>query len=134
MDQAAIWHGGFLRPIRVSYTVLFKLSISRKKGTRSSVTLSQALGFKGRKTRCDKLATVFGRTKCTVVVTVDIGQCITLSVHICVQHDVREAASRAGPSATADTCCIRRSAASSHEKKKQHTERATRNHVPPAGQ
>ena len=59
---------------------------------------------------------------------------MTLSVHICVQHDVREAARRAGPSATADTCCIRRSAASSHEKKKQHTERATRNHVPPTGQ
>ena len=31
------------------------------------------------------------------------GQFITLSVHHCVQHEAREAAHRAGPSATADT-------------------------------
>ena len=32
----------------------------------------------------------------------DLGQFITLSVHLCVQDDAREAAHRAGPSATAD--------------------------------
>jgi len=36
--------------------------------------------------------------------TDDHGQFITLSVHLCVQHDAREADRRAGPSATADTC------------------------------
>jgi len=40
----------------------------------------------------DKLATVVGR------------QFITLSVHICVQHDGRNAARRAGLSATAESC------------------------------
>jgi len=40
---------------------------------------------------CDKLATVVGR------------QFITLSVHLCVQHDGREAARRAGQSASAET-------------------------------
>jgi len=32
---------------------------------------------------------------------------MTLSVHLCVKHDGRDAAARrAGPSATADTCCL----------------------------
>ena len=35
--------------------------------------------------------------------TLDLGQFITLSVHVDVQHDACAAARRAGPSATADT-------------------------------
>jgi len=42
--------------------------------------------------QCDKLAMVVGR------------QFITLSVHLCVQHDVWEAAHRTGLSARAETC------------------------------
>jgi len=50
---------------------------------------------------CDQLATVVG--KLTVLATTDdLGQFITLSVHLCLQHDARVAARRAGPSATAD--------------------------------
>jgi len=41
---------------------------------------------------CDKLATIVGR------------QFIMLSVHLCVQHDVREAARRAGLSVAVETC------------------------------
>jgi len=33
-------------------------------------------------------------------------QFITLSLHLCVQHDVRCAARRAGPSATVETCRV----------------------------
>ena len=36
--------------------------------------------------------------------TDDLGQFITLSIFVCVQHDAREVARRAGPSATDDTC------------------------------
>jgi len=60
--------------------------------------------------QCDKLATVVSRTKLTTLATVDAGPMslamhfITLSVRLCVQHVAREAARRAGPSATADTC------------------------------
>jgi len=60
--------------------------------------------------QCDKLATVDGRTKLTALATVNVrcliddhGQFITLIVHVCVQHDAREAARRAGPSATASS-------------------------------
>jgi len=42
--------------------------------------------------QCDKLATFVG------------GQFITLSVHLREQHDGREAARRAGLSASAETC------------------------------
>ena len=49
--------------------------------------------------RCDELATVVGRNKLTVLVAVGLGQFITLSIQLCVQHDAREAARRAGPSA-----------------------------------
>ena len=57
----------------------------------------------------DKLATVVGRIKLTILAAVDAwSQFITLSVHLSVQHDVLEAARRAGPSATADTCCMSR--------------------------
>jgi len=42
--------------------------------------------------QCDKLATVVGR------------QFITLSVHLCVQHDGRNAARRASLYAAAETC------------------------------
>ena len=50
--------------------------------------------------------TVVSETKLTVLATVD-GQSIALSVHIDVRHDVREAARRAGPSATAVACYYR---------------------------
>jgi len=39
--------------------------------------------------------------------TDDLGQFITLSVHLCLQHDAHEAARRAGPSATADIVYFR---------------------------
>jgi len=56
-------------------------------------------------TRRDKRANVISRTyNLTVLATVDVRcQFITLSVHLCVQHDACQAARRAGPSATADT-------------------------------
>jgi len=41
---------------------------------------------------CGKLVTVIGH------------QFITLTIDICVQHNEREALSRAGPSAAAETC------------------------------
>jgi len=44
--------------------------------------------------QCDKLATVVGR------------QFITLGVHLCVQHDGRDAARGAGLSASADICDV----------------------------
>jgi len=53
-------------------------------------------------------STVVGRAKLTVLATVDVRptslamQFITLSVHLCVQHDAREAPRRSGSSATAD--------------------------------
>jgi len=49
--------------------------------------------------------TVVGRTKLTAFATV-YGQFITSTVHLCLQHNVREAARRAGPFATADTLFI----------------------------
>jgi len=52
-------------------------------------TVASVVNLGGRK--CDKLATVVGR------------QFITLSVHLCVQHDEREAARGAGLSAAAET-------------------------------
>ena len=55
-------------------------------------------------------STVVGQAKLTVLATVDVRptslamQFITLSVHLCVQHDAREAPRRSGSSATADPC------------------------------
>jgi len=49
--------------------------------------------------------TVVGCQKLTVLATVG-GQFITLSVQFCLQHDAREAARRAGPSATADRLLV----------------------------
>jgi len=40
-------------------------------------------------------------SKLTAPATLD-----ALSVHLCVQHDARETARCAGPSSTADTCCV----------------------------
>jgi len=45
--------------------------------------------------------TVVGRTKLALLATVD--EFITLAVQLCLQHDARETARRAGPSGTADT-------------------------------
>jgi len=45
-----------------------------------------------------------GRTKLTTLATVD-DKFVTLSVRLSMQHDARETAGRAGPSATADTSC-----------------------------
>ena len=60
-------------------------------------------------TQCDKLATVVGRTKLTIHLQRSafdrrplIDQFITMNDHLCVQHDARELARRAGRSATAD--------------------------------
>ena len=36
----------------------------------------------------------------------DLGQFITLSVHLCVQHDARQTGCRAGQSATADSLVV----------------------------
>ena len=45
--------------------------------------------------QCDKLATVVGRTKLTILATVDVGlttlASLSPSVHLCVQYDVRRA-------------------------------------------
>ena len=41
---------------------------------------------------------------CQLRPTEDRRQLITLSVHLCVQHDGRDLARRAGPSTTAETC------------------------------
>jgi len=46
--------------------------------------------------QCDKMATIVGRQFSR--------QFITLNVHLCVQHDVRNISRRAGLSAAADTC------------------------------
>jgi len=48
---------------------------------------------------------VLAKPQCDKLVTV-VGHQFTLSVHICVQHDGREAAHRAGLSAAAETCTL----------------------------
>ena len=60
--------------------------------------------------QCDEQqTTVVGGTKLTVYLqrsrrsTDNLGQFITLHVHLCVQHGAREAARRVDPSAAADT-------------------------------
>ena len=59
--------------------------------------------------QCDKLTTVVSRIIVDNICngrrsTDDFAKYFALSVHRCAQHDVREAARRAGPSATTDTC------------------------------
>jgi len=69
---------------------LSKLWTSRKfRNCKSTITSVVNLGGRS---AWYKLATVIGR------------QLITLSVHLCVQHDGREAVRRAGLSASAETC------------------------------
>ena len=66
---------------------------------------SIALVWQKMDAQCNKLVTVVGRTKkCDSRRSMLARQFVTLSVHLCVQHDAREAARRAGPSATAGTC------------------------------
>ena len=43
-------------------------------------------------------------TCCQLSSTDDLHHFITLRVHLCIQHNAREVARRAGPSATTDTC------------------------------
>ena len=60
--------------------------------------------------QCDKLANVVGRTKMTGLATFDRRLwtvCrIEQAILVCVQHNAREAARRAGPSVTAETCFL----------------------------
>ena len=80
--------------------------VNRRKSCQLSPTKVEA--------QCDKTNSdrrpVIGRAKLTILATVDVRpttvaiKFITLSVHLCVQRDAREATRRAGPSATADIC------------------------------
>jgi len=63
---------------------------------------------KGGRSAWQTIAVLVGRTKLAILATVDVrlGQFVTVSVYICVQHGTRGTARRAGPSAIADTCVL----------------------------
>jgi len=86
-------------------------SISCPRWTRVTGCLICIMLYTEVNAQCDKLVTVVGRTKLTILTRTNFRPMSLPSLsnwasHVCVQHDAHEAARRAGPYTTDDTCLL----------------------------